>query len=493
MSDASALVQKVWGYCTPLRNAGLSYQDYIEQLTLLLFLKMDDEQTKPPFNRASSIPEHLRWATLVDLDGFDLEAHYARILNELGALDGTLGMIFSRAHNKIEEPSALRRIVHNLIGAENWLSMDRDVKGDLYEGLLAKNAEDVKSGAGQYFTPRVLINAIVQVMNPGPDMRICDPACGTGGFLLAAHRHIVDHHVSSMDKGQLEFLQNEAIRGWELVPATCRVGLMNMILHGLSRPEAEPPITRADALAKSVDAKFDMVLTNPPFGVGNMNMGGDLEGGESDDQEYARDDFWATTSNKQLNFVQHVHSILATDGTAAMVIPDNVLFEGNAGETIRRRLLRECDVHTLLRLPTGIFYRPGVKANVIFFDRKPGSETPWTKNLWIYDLRTNQHFTLKQSPLGPDDLADFVACYRASGRQNRVASERFRCFAYDELVARDKASPDIFWLRDDSLGATDNLPAPAVLAAEIVDDLTAALTEFGAVAESLAARQESAT
>jgi type I restriction enzyme M protein len=347
----------------------------------------------------------------------------------------------------------------------------------------------VKSGAGQYFTPRALIRAIVEVMRPGPDTRICDPACGTGGFLLFAYEYIVRTAAAHMDPDQLTFLRDEALRGWEIVPVTARLCLMNMLLHGIVRANGDPPIKREDALASGVSDKFQMVLTNPPFGrKSSYTIIGEDGTSEKEDLTYLRDDFWATTSNKQLNFVQHVHSLLDLNGRAAVVVPDNVLFEGGAGETIRKRLLKECDVHTLLRLPTGIFYAGGVKANVIFFDRKPASETPWTSKLWVYDFRTNQHFTLKQNQLRLEDLTDFIAAYNADDRGARVEAERFRCFTYDELVKRDKVSLDISWLRDDSLEDTDNLPAPEVIAQEIVEDLQAALVEFSTVAEQLASR-----
>ena len=485
MSDSTAIVQKLWNYCNVLRDDGLSYQDYIEQLTFLLFLKMADERTKPPFNREPIIPPGLDWASLVSLDGIKLEAHYLEILAKLGEQPGTLGVVFRKAQNKIQDPAKLRRLIVDLIGTEQWMSLGVDVKGDAYEGLLAKNAEDVKTGAGQYFTPRVLISAIVDVMRPRPGQRICDPAAGTGGFLLAAFEYIVRCHNAEMDEGQKRFLRDRALRGWEIVPVTARLCLMNLMLHGITRADGEPPIHVEDALGRSIDDKFQMVLTNPPFGrKASYTIIADDGTAESDeDLTYLRDDFWATTSNKQLNFVQHVHSILDTYGTAAMVVPDNVLFEGGAGETIRRRLLKECDVHTLLRLPTGIFYRPGVKANVLFFDRKPGSETPWTKRLWIYDLRTNHHFTLKQRPLRPEDLADFIVCYNADDRLKRAETERFRPFTYDELLARDKVSLDIIWMQDESLRDSENLLAPEVIAAEVVDELEAALTEFRAVAQ----------
>jgi type I restriction enzyme M protein len=489
VTDSGAIVQKLWNYCNVLRDDGLSYQDYIEQLTFLLFLKMADEQTQPPFNRPAIVPDGLDWPSLTSRDGLDLEAHYLRVLAELGNHAGTLGIIFQRAQNRIQDPAKLKRLITDLIGEENWMTLDADVKGEAYEGLLAKNAEDVKSGAGQYFTPRALIKAIVEVMRPEPDTRICDPACGTGGFLLFAYEYIVRTAAARMDPDQLTFLRDEALRGWEIVPVTARLCLMNMLLHGIVRADGDPPIKREDALASGVADKFQMVLTNPPFGrKSSYTIIGEDGTSEREDLTYLRDDFWATTSNKQLNFVQHVHSLLDINGRAAVVVPDNVLFEGGAGETIRRRLLKECDVHTLLRLPTGIFYAGGVKANVLFFDRKPASETPWTSKLWVYDFRTNQHFTLKQNQLRLEDLAEFIDAYKTNDRGTRVEAQRFRPFTYDELVKRDKVSLDLSWLRDDSLEDTDNLPSPDVIAQEIVDDLQAALLEFSAVAEQLASR-----
>ncbi len=485
MSDSVTIVRKLWNYCDILRDEGLSYQDYIEQLTFLLFLKMADEQTKPPFCRPAIVPTGLDWETLHRLDGDLLEVQYRHTLEELGKQPGTLGVIFRKAQNKIQDPAKLKRLVSDLIENEQWMTLDVDVKGDAYEGLLAKNAEDVKSGAGQYFTPRALILAIVEVMRPTAKMRIADPAIGTGGFLLAAYERMKSDRL---DPDEKKFLRDEALRGWEIVDATARLCAMNLLLHGIGTPEGESLVAVDDALRSKPSEHFDMVLTNPPFGRKSsykvIGADGDFE---TESMSYLREDFWATTSNKQLNFLQHVRSLLEINGRAAIVVPDNVLFEGGAGETIRRKLLEQCDVHTLLRLPTGIFYKPGVKANVLFFDRKKPAEKPWTKKLWIYDFRTNQSFTLKTRQLVRTDLDDFVACYKPRRRQDRVETERFRPFTYEELMARDKASLDIFWLRDESLEDTDNLPAPEVIAAEIVEDLQAALDQFSEIAATLSA------
>jgi len=485
MNDSGNIVQKLWNYCNVLRDDGLSYQDYIEQLTFLLFLKMADEQTGPPFSRPAIVPGGLDWAALHRLDGDALAVQYVHTLAELGKQRGTLGVIFRKAQNKIQDPAKLKRLVSDLIEKEQWMSLDADVKGDAYEGLLAKNAEDVKSGAGQYFTPRELIKAIVDVMRPTAAMRVADPAAGTGGFLLSAYEHMRSDHL---DPDEKRFLRDDALRGWEIVDATARICAMNLLLHGIGTPEGESLVTVDDSLRAQPSSHFDMVLTNPPFGKKSsykvINAAGDTE---TESMNYLREDFWATTSNKQLNFLQHVRSLLEINGRAAIVVPDNVLFEGGAGETVRRKLLEQCDVHTLLRLPTGIFYAGGVKANVLFFDRRPPSERPWTRKLWIYDFRTNQSFTLKERQLARSDLDDFVACYNADNREGRIESECFRPFTYDELIARDKASLDLFWLRDESQEDTDNLRAPEAIAAEIVEDLQAALDEFSAIASSLSA------
>ena len=405
MSSQDGLVQRLWNYCNVLRDDGLSYGDYLEQLTYLLFLKMADEQTKPPFSAAPFIPEGLDWPSLLARDGDDLEVHYRHLLTELGRRPGMLGVVFRKAQNRIQDPAKLRRLIVDLIDRETWLTLDVDVKGDAYEGLLEKNAEDVKSGAGQYFTPRPLIRAIVEVMRPEPGMTVCDPACGTGGFLLAAHEWI-SRNYTYLDPDQKRHLRFDALEGWEIVDNTARLCVMNLLLHGIGSEEADSPIHVDDALKADPGGRFEMVLTNPPFGRKSSMTVVNAEGENENEQlTIVRDDFWASTSNKQLNFVQHVKTLLAINGRAAVVVPDNVLFEGGAGETVRRKLLQECDVHTLLRLPTGVFYAQGVKANVLFFERKPAAEAPWTRDLWVYDLRTNMHFTLKQNPLQFEHLA----------------------------------------------------------------------------------------
>ena len=506
MTAPRQLVQKLWNYCNILRDDGLSYGDYVEQLTFLLFLKMAEEQAQLR-GKASSVPRGYDWPSLLAKDGDELEAHYRHVLDTLGKKPGMLGLIFRKAQNKIQDPAKLRRLIVDLIDKEQWTSLSADVKGDAYEGLLQKNAEDVKGGAGQYFTPRALIAAMVECVAPRPGETICDPACGTGGFLLAAHDFLAKSPV--LDRAQKKKLKAGTFYGIELVDSVTRLCAMNLLLHGIGGESEEGlPVVTKDALAGK-HGEYEVVLANPPFGkkssVTIVN-----EAGESSKESLIinRDDFWASTSNKQLNFLQHIFTILKQHGRAAVVLPDNVLFEGGAGETIRRELLKQADVHTLLRLPTGIFYAQGVKANVLFFDRKPAQEKPWTQKLWIYDLRTNLHFTLKENTLKRSDLGDFVNCYfgrdaapSASGkskttagsasqpylgnRHERKETERFKAFGYDELTKRDKANLDIFWLKDEALEESANLPAPEIIAQEIAADLEAALEQFNTIAEDL--------
>ncbi len=486
MSNPTALVQKLWNYCNILRDDGLSYGDYVEQLTFLLFLKMADEQARPPFNKPSPIPKGFGWDALLKLDGDELEIHYRHTLEDLGKRSGMLGVIFRKAQNRIQDPAKLKRLIIDLIDKENWSASGVDIKGDAYEELLSKGAEDIKSGAGQYFTPRPLIHAIVDCVDPTPADTLIDPAAGTGGFLLVAHEH-ASRNAENMTPDQRAHLRDSFVRGVELVDGTARLAAMNLLLHGIGRPDGPSLIDVKDSLIADPGQRWSVVLSNPPFGrKSSITMVG-ADGREArEDREIERPDFVVTTANKQLNFVQHIATILDINGRAAVVVPDNVLFEGGVGETLRRRILRDFDVHTLLRLPTGVFYAQGVKANVLFFDKRPASERPWTERLWVYDLRTNRHFTLKQNPLRREHLQDFVDCYLpGKARSERVETEQFHSFSYDELVARDKANLDITWLRDDSLEDLDNLPAPEVIAREIVEDLTAALAEFEAVAAAL--------
>ncbi|MEV5609227.1 class I SAM-dependent DNA methyltransferase [Streptomyces sp. NPDC052225] len=493
-AQTNTLVAKLWNYCNVLRDNGLSTIEYVEQLSYLLFLKMVDEIINDPFaesDLAEIVPEGYDWQSLVSKKGVALEAHYREILGKLAENPGTtLGTIFAKAQNRITEPALLEKLVIDLIGKQDWTLAGTDLKGDAYEGLLAKGAEDTKTGAGQYFTPRALIDAMVECTRPTPDDTITDPACGTGGFLIAAQTYIREHHTKNLTREQRLSLGKDNIFGTELVTGTARLAAMNLLLHGIGTSDGPSLIEGGkDALAKKPKRHATLVLANPPFGKKSaITVIGTDGKAEKEDISYDRDDFRATTTNKQLNFVQHIMSLTAIDGRAAVVLPDNVLFEGGAGEKIRRRLLHEFDLHTILRLPTGIFYAGGVKANVLFFDKKtPRADgKPHTTKTWVYDFRTGKHFTLKTKALRRADLDEFVEAYAPDKpRSERVETERFKPFTYDELIARDKVNLDITWMKDPALDDADSLLPPEVIAQEIVEDLQAALSEFAAIAEAL--------
>ena len=480
-----ALVSKVWNYAHVLRDEGVGYGDYVGQISFLLFLKMDEERTTY-LGEPSLIPAEYQWSGLKDKTGEALDAHYKAALAALSKRTDFVGTLFLKAESKINDPAKLQRLV-SLIDGETWMGVDVDVKGTIYEGLLERNAGEVKSGAGQYFTPRALIQAMVEVMDPDIGERICDPACGTGGFLLAAYEHM-KVKPEAADKRKAEQLREDTFFGTDIVPEVVRLCAMNLYLHGIGGPVS--PVGPGDALLSVPDKRFDMVLSNPPFGKRQsyriVNAQGDIE---SERQDYVREDFTVTTSNKQLNFLQHIMTILKPGGTAAVVLPDNVLFEGGAGETLRRRLLKDFDFHTLLRLPTGIFYKQGVKANVLFFDAARAGERVATEALWVYDFRTDGRFTLRERPLKRADLDAFVAAYQpAHRRRKREEGERFRRFAYADLAKRDKLNLDIFWLKDAGHVDPDSLPPPDEVAAEIVESLELALEKFRSVAASLARR-----
>ena len=413
-----------------------------------------------------------------------------QLLRSLSSEKGILGQIFTKSQNKIQDPAKLLKII-DMINLEQWSLLGTDVKGKIYEGLLEKNAEDTKSGAGQYFTPRALIKTMVACIEPKPLKSIVDPACGTGGFFLAAYDFIVANN--RLDRDEKTHLKNKTFHGNEIVAGTRRLCLMNMFLHNIGEIDGKSFISSADALVTDTGDRYDYVLANPPFGKKSSmtitNEDGKLS---KQDLNYNRQDFWATTSNKQLNFLQHIKSLLKIDGEAAVVLPDNVLFEGGAGETVRKELLKTADLHTILRLPTGIFYAQGVKANVLFFDNKPASKDPWTQEVWIYDYHNNIHQTPKKSPMRFEHLQDFIKCYNPQNRHKRretwskdTPDGRWRRYTYDEIIARDKTNLDIFWVKDKSLADLDNLPDPDILALEIIDNLESGLNSFREIIETL--------
>lgn len=470
------LVTKVWNYATVLAGAGVAYTDYVAQITYMLFLKMDQEYVDN-LNQPSLIPPEYRWESLMKLDGTELEERYSKALSDLSKQSGMIGAIYSKAQNKIDEPAKLKRLF-SLIDGETWIGLDIDVKGAIYEGLLQKNANESKGGAGQYFTPRPLIKAIVEVMRPTPEDTVLDPACGTGGFLLAAYDYM---KKQTADKMKLKALKEERIFGNDITPLVVSLCAMNLYLRGIGGENC--PIKCCDSLMNAGNIRYDMVLTNPPFGKKSaIKIMGEDGSVTTEKEDYQRDDFIATTSNKQINFLQHVMTVLKIGGRAAVVVPDNVLFEGGAGEKVRKRLLKDFNLHTILRLPTGIFYAQGVKANVIFFDKySPLEDGHRTNDVWVYDFRTNVNLTLVTNSLNDEHLKDFVECYCAKDVSKRKESERFKKFTYDEIIKRDKTNLDITWIKDESLADLENLPEPDELVKDIISNLEDALAKFKSI------------
>ena len=456
MSDSIQTVgKKVKALANPLRDEGVGAGAYLEQITYLLFLKMIDEYTKPPYNKPLTIPKDCSWEELKSLSGDKLDKKYKYILETLGKKDGMLKEIYQDADSKIKKPALPKRVI-TMIDSENWVSQKVDVKGAIYEELLKEYAEDTKTGAGQYFTPRALINTMVKCIRPEPRKTCVDPACGTGGFLLSAYDYISNNYDLTRD--EKKFLKNKTFSGVELVQDTYRLCLMNLFLHGIGDIDDKTVcIDRRDSLLTKPNEAYDYCLANPPFGrKSSLTFTNEEDEEEQEDLVYNRADFWTTTSNKQLNFIQHIYSILKTTGRAAVVVPDNVLFEDGAGDTVRQNLLKRTNLHTILRLPTGIFYKPGVKANVIFFDNKLPSDNWHTKVVWVYDFRTNVHFTLKQNPMTEESLSDFVKCYNPENIEDRVETYnkknpngRFRKYTLKE-IKENGYKLDLKWLSDDN-------------------------------------------
>ena len=463
ISNEQTLTKKVWTLATTLSGQGIGFTDYITQLTYLLFLKMDDENVKL-FAEESAIPEGYRWSDLIELDGLDLIEQYEKTLKELSDQPNLIGTIYTKAQNKIDKPVYLKKVI-TMINEEQWLVMDGDVKGAIYESILEKNGQDKKSGAGQYFTPRSLISTMVDVTRPQIGETVCDPACGTGGFLLAAYDYMKGQ---SSDKEKRDFLREKALHGYDNTALVVTLASMNLYLHGIGTDRS--PILCQDSLEKSPSVLVDVILANPPFGTR-----------PSGSVEINREDFYVETKNNQLNFLQHMMVMLKNGGRAAVVLPDNVLFEGGAGEVIRKKLLTEFNLHTILRLPTGIFYAQGVKANVLFFSKG----TP-TKDIWFYDYRTGVKHTLATNPMQRHHLDDFVECYKSENilaRQETYDSEsnpngRWRKYNVDDILKRDKTSLDITWIKQND---DDNDYTLAELMAQIQeksDNISKAVAEL---------------
>lgn len=434
MSKEQDLTKKVWQIAGVLSTAGVGATDYIRQLTYLLFLKMDYEFTS--IGGTSEIPEDCRWDQLIERDGTDLVDKYEEILKILSGKENLIGTIFVKAKNEISSPAHLKKVIE-MINSNDWLSMDDDVKGAIYEGILEKNGLDKKSGAGQYFTPRSLISAMVDVTKPQIGETVCDPACGTGGFLLSAFEYM---KKQTSDDTKLKLLKNKLLRGVDNTPLVVTLASMNMYLHGVDVNHS--PIECRDSLEEEPTELFNVILANPPFG--NRPQGASIIAD-------MRKDFYATTNNNQLNFLQHMMVLLKTGGRAAVVLPDNVLFEDGAGEIVRKKLLEDFNLHTILRLPTGIFYANGVKTNVLFFEKG----TP-TKEVWFYDYRNGIKHTIATNPMTRKDLDDFVSCFKADHIAERVETYsaenpngRWRRYTVDEILNRPNTSLDISWIKID--------------------------------------------
>ncbi|MBY6277910.1 type I restriction-modification system subunit M [Symbiobacterium thermophilum] len=465
------IVQKLWNLCNVLRDDGITYHQYVTELTYLLFLKMMKET-----GQEYIIPEKYRWDSLVEKDGIELKEHYQQLLLDLGKEENELlKQIYTDATSNIREPKNLEKIIQS-INELDWYNAKQEGLGDLYEGLLEKNASEVKSGAGQYFTPRVLIDVIVELVNPQPGERCHDPAAGTFGFMIAADRHVREQTDDYFDLSQeeIEFQKYKAFSGVELVRDTHRLAVMNALLHDI-RGE----ILLGDTLSSLGESlkNYDVILTNPPFGT--------KKGGE----RATRTDFTFTTSNKQLNFLQHIYRALKPNGKAraAVVVPDNVLFEDGVGADIRRDLMDKCNLHTILRLPTGIFYAQGVKTNVLFFTRGK-TDVGNTKEVWVYDLRTNMPSFGKRNPLTKEHFEGFIKAYTAKDR-HQVKDERWNVFTREE-IAKKGDSLDIGLIADESLSIYENLPDPIDSAEEAVEKLELAISLLNEVIAELKAVEQ---
>ena len=463
VKSESTLIKKVGDIANVLAAAGVGFTDYLTQLTYILFLKMDDEREAYGFE--SSIPEGYKWQDLLELSGEDLVDKYEEILKELAEKDGLIGTIFTKATNKIDRPVLLAKVIE-MVASENWYMMEGDLKGAIYESILEKNGQDRKSGAGQYFTPRALIKAMVDVTDPKITETVADPACGTGGFLLAAYEHM---KPQSKEIAKQKFLKEHAFFGADNTPLVVTLASMNLYLHDIGTESS--PIVCQDSLIDKSDKMFDVILANPPFGTRPQ---GSVE-------VYANRPEFVKTSDNQVNFLQHIMSIVKTNGRVAVVLPDNVLTDGGATAKVREKLLKDFNLHTILRLPTGIFYANGVKTNVLFFEKGKSTE-----DIWVYDYRTGVKHTMATKPMTRANLDDFVACYCSGHMQDRVptysADEpngRWRKFTKEEVYSRDLLKLDFKWM---DLGEKDDRTI-----GELLGDMQ---TKASAITEAVAKLQD---
>ena len=464
IKSESTLIKKVSDIANVLAAAGVGFTDYLTQLTYILFLKMDDEREAYGFE--SSIPEGYKWQDLLELSGEDLVDKYEEILEELAKKDGLIGTIFTKASNKIDRPVLLAKVIE-MVKSENWYMMEGDLKGAIYESILEKNGQDKKSGAGQYFTPRALIKAMVDVTDPKITETVADPACGTGGFLLAAYEYM---KPQSKEIAKQKFLKEHAFFGADNTPLVVTLASMNLYLHDIGTESS--PIVCQDSLIDTSDKMFDVILANPPFGTRPQ---GSVE-------VYANRPEFVKTSDNQVNFLQHIMSIVKTNGRVAVVLPDNVLTDGGATAKVREKLLKDFNLHTILRLPTGIFYANGVKTNVLFFQKGAPTE-----DIWVYDYRTGVKHTMATKPMTRANLDDFVACYCSGHMQDRIPTYsaddlngRWRKFTKEEVYSRDLLKLDFKWM---DLGEKDDRTIGELLTdmqskASAISDAVAKLQEL---------------
>jgi type I restriction enzyme M protein len=450
-----------------LSDSGLTWGDYAEQLTYLIFLKMDYEYTQKPFNKVSKIPPKYNWGKLVSKSGKKLETHYKETLEKLGEQSGLIEKIFKKSRNDFKNPSTLELLIGKIKKIEYWTGLETKEKGLLFETVLEKHARTMKTDSAEFPTPVLLAKTIIKALNIRPNKTIHDPACGTGIFFITFHNYIINNF--NLDELQKNKLKSGTFSGTDISDRQVRFCLMNFILHGITNDEKI--IESADSLFKENPPKFDFVLVDPPFGK---------KSGSKKNETYERQDFWKTTADKHLNFVQHVNTLLRIDGKAAIIVPDSVLF-GKLGEKVRENLLMHCNFHTLLRLPTGILHKPKSLASVLFFDRKKGriDGKPWTEKIWVYDLRAENHFTPKKNPIQESDFDDFIKCYNAKNIQNRKKSERFKSFAYETIKQRENFDMNFdTWIEDAETKKLKKLPPPKILADEILVNLESTITSM---------------
>lgn len=456
------IVQDYLQFYEQLSDSGFTWTDYAEQLTFLIYLKMDYEYSQKPYKKKPKIPSKYNWNKLSTKSGADLENHYQKILRHLGKQFGLTGKIFRKSQNKFQKPATLERLIkkiHNM----KWLELDSKQKGLLYESILEKHAQTMTTNSAEFPTPRILVRTIIDVLRPEPGKTIHDPACGTGGFFIAFHDYLINNF--KLDRDEKIKLRQDTFRGVDISDRQVRFCLMNLIMHGIT--DEEKTIESADSLAKESSEQFDFVMVDPPFGKQGST-------GKSQKETYERQDFWVNTSDKHFNFLQHVNTLLAINGKAAIIVPDNVLFAKGKGEVIRKKLLESCDLHTILRLPVGILHKPNAKANVLFFDRKKArlDEISWTQKLWVYDMRTNNNFTPKDNPIKDLDFVDFIKCFNSKNILNRKKTKRFRAFDIKKILNHDHTSLDFQpWIKDKSFLEYERLPPPKKIANQILNDL----------------------